>query len=147
MERHPDIEWLIRESGVLGLLGVEFSDLSPQRVVATMPVDDRHSQPPGLLLGGVSVALAESVATVGAWLNCLPGKVVLGSSVDASHIRIKRPGSRLWAVGLPEYVGPDRQIWEVDVRDEAGDRVCASRCTLTVADSQGPPAIGADHSG
>lgn len=137
MERKPDVEWLIRESGVPGHLGVEFSDLAPERVVATMPVDGRHVQPPGHLHGGMNVALAESVAMAGAWLNCPPGKMALVSSVNASHIRTKRSGSRLWAVGIPEFVGPEKQLWEVDVRDEAGDRVCASRCTLVVVDLDG----------
>lgn len=137
MKRKPDIEWLIRESGVLGHLGVEFSDLSPERVVATMPVDERHLQPPGLLHGGISVALTESVAVAGAWLNCPPGKVALGSSANASYIRSKHAGSRLWAVGIPEFVGSDKQLWEVDVRDEAGDRVCAFRSTLSVVDVDG----------
>jgi len=102
-----------------------------------MPVDDRHLQPPGLLHGGMSVALAKSVAAAGAWLNCPPGKVALGSSVNASYIRSKGVGSRLWAVGIPEFVGPDKQLWEVDVRDEAGDWVCALRCTLSVVDVDG----------
>jgi hypothetical protein len=62
-------------------LGVEFADLSPVRVVASMPVDDRHLQPLGFLHGGASATLAESVDTVGAWLNCPPGKMALGSAI------------------------------------------------------------------
>jgi 1,4-dihydroxy-2-naphthoyl-CoA hydrolase len=141
MDRKPNVERLVRDSGMLRHLGIEFSDLSPERVVATMPVDERHLQPPGFLHGGMSVALAESVAVAGAWLNCPSGKVALGSSINASYIRSKRVGSRLWAVGIPEFVGPDKQLWEVDVRDEAGNRVCAFRCTLSVVDVDGelPP--------
>ncbi len=58
-----------------------------------MPVDDRHLQPLGFLHGGASVTLAESVATVGAWLNCPPGKMVLASSVHAIYLRPKRSGA------------------------------------------------------
>ena len=102
-----------------------------------MPVTRHHSQPPDLLHAGLCVVLAESVAMAGAWLNCPPGKIALVSSVNASHIRSKRPGARLWAVGLPEFVAPDRQLWEVDVRDEDGDRVSACRCTLAVVGREG----------
>ena len=103
-------------------LGVEFVDLSPIRVVATMPVDDRHLQPLGVLHGGASVTLAESVATVGAWLNCPAGKVAFGSAINANHLRPKHPGVRLVAVGIPDYVDSEKQAWEVDIRDEGDER-------------------------
>jgi len=83
-------------------LGVEFADLSPVRVVASIPVDDRHLQPLGFLHGGASVTLAESVATVGAWLNCPPGKMALGSAINANHLGTKRPGGCLVEVGIPD---------------------------------------------
>jgi uncharacterized protein (TIGR00369 family) len=88
-------------------LSIEFADLFSIRVVATMPVDDRHPQPLGFLHGGASLTLAESVATVGAWLNCPPGKMALAASVNASYLRPKRSGGRLVAVGIPDYVGSE----------------------------------------
>ena len=109
-----------------------------------MPVDHRHLQPLGFLHGGGSATMAESVATVGAWLNCPPGKMALGSSVNASHLRSKRSGGQLWAVGIPDYVGPEKQVWEVDVRDESGERVCASRCTLAVVNLDPGFPLGAE---
>ena len=109
-----------------------------------MPVDHRHLQPLGFLHGGGSATMAESVATVGAWLNCPPGKMALGSSVNASHLRSKRSGGQLWAVGIPDYVGPEKQVWEVDVRDESGERVCASRCTLAVVNLDPRFPLGAE---
>lgn len=134
MDRELDVEQLIRRSGLPRDLGIEFADLFPIRVVATMPVDDRHLQPLGFLHGGASLTLAESVATVGAWLNCPPGKMALAASVNASYLRPKRSGGRLVAVGIPDYVGSEKQVWEVDIRDEGGERVCASRFTLAVVD-------------
>lgn len=139
-----DVEQLVHESGMPKDLGVEFVDLSPIRVVASMPVDHRHLQPLGFLHGGESVTLSESVATVGAWLNCPPGKMALGSSVNASHLRSKRSGGQLWAVGIPDYVGPEKQVWEVDVRDESGEQVCASRCTLAVVNLDPRFPLGAE---
>ncbi len=129
-----DVEQLVTRRGMPKDLGVEFVELSPERVVATMPVDDRHLQPLGFLHGGVSVTLAESVATVGAWLNCPPNKAALGSSINADHLRPKRSGSRLTAVGTPDYIGTEKQIWKVEIRDESGKPVSVSRCTLAVVD-------------
>jgi 1,4-dihydroxy-2-naphthoyl-CoA hydrolase len=134
MDNDLHVEQLVQKSSMPKNLGVEFADLSPVRVVASMPVDDRHLQPLGFLHGGASVTLAESVAMVGAWLNCPPGKMALGSAINANYLATKRPGGRLVAVGIPDYVNSEKQVWEVDVRDESDERVCVARCTLTVVD-------------
>ena len=131
-----DMEALIRnDGGITGKLGVEFVELTPGRVVATMPVDERHHQPLGFLHGGASVVLAETVATTGAWLNCPEGKVAFGSEINASHLRPKREGT-LTAVGTPVQVGRTNQVWEVQIRDEEGKPVCVSRCRLAVVDAR-----------
>lgn len=129
-----NIEELVQKSGMPRDLSVKFEELSPERVVATMPVDERHLQPLGFLHGGVSVVLAESVATVGAWLNCPTGKAAFGTTINANHLRPKRCGSSLTAVGIPDYLNSEKQIWEVEIRDEDDKRVCVSRCTLAVVD-------------
>ena len=98
-------------------LGIEFTELESERVVATMPVDGRHVQPLGFLHGGISVTFAESVATVGAWLNCPEGKIAFGSEINASHLRPKREGT-LTAVGAPVQIGRTNQVWEVHIRDQ-----------------------------
>nr|MDQ3376220.1 hotdog fold thioesterase [Actinomycetota bacterium] len=90
------------DAGIGGNLGLEFAELTPKRVVATMPVDERHHQPFGYLHGGVSVVLAESVASVGGYLNCPPGKAAFGAEINASHVRPKRSGT-LTAVGVPAH--------------------------------------------
>ena len=131
-----DMEALIRnDGGITGKLGVEFVELTPGRVVATMPVDERHHQPFGYLHGGVSVVLAETVASVGGFMNCPPGKVAFGSEISASHVRPKRSGT-LTAVGLPAHVGRRSQVWEVRITDEEDRTVCVSRCTVAIVDAE-----------
>ena len=125
---------LLDEDGVAKDLGVEFVELNPERVVATMPIDGRHLQPFGYLHGGVSVVLAESVASIGAFLNCPPGKGAFGSEVNASHLRPKRAGGSLRAIGMPVHVGRRSQVWEVRIEDEDEKPVCASRCSVAIVD-------------
>ena len=131
-----DIEAALkRGEGVGKNLGIEFVELTPERVVATMPVDEKHHQPFGYLHGGVSVVLAESVASTGAFLNCPPGKVAFGSEINASHVRPKRSGT-LPAVGVPVHVGRKSQVWEVRIKDEDDKTVCVSRCTTARVDAE-----------
>ena len=121
--------------GVTRDLGIEFAELEPGRVVATMPVDGRHHQPFGYLHGGVSVVLAESVASVGGFLNCPPGKAAFGAEINASHVRPKRSGT-LTAVGVPVHVGRRSQVWEIRISDEEEKIVCVSRCTVAIVDAE-----------
>ncbi len=131
-----DMEALIRnDGGITGKLGVEFVELKPGRVVATMPVDERHHQPFGYLHGGVSAVLAESVASVGGYLNCPPGKAAFGAEINASHVRPKREGT-LKAVGVPAHLGRTSQVWEIHITDENEKTVCVSRCTVAVVDAE-----------
>jgi 1,4-dihydroxy-2-naphthoyl-CoA hydrolase len=133
MTNQIDLDSLKEKEGLLKDLGIEYVETKPERVVMTMPVDVRHQQPLGYLHGGVNVVLAESVATVGAWLNCPPGKVAFGSEINASHLRPKRSGT-LTAVGTPIQVGRTNQVWEVQIHDEDEKLVCVSRCRLAAAD-------------
>jgi uncharacterized protein (TIGR00369 family) len=121
--------------GITKNLGVEMVELTPGRVVATMPVDERHHQPFGYLHGGVSVVLAETVASVGGFMNCPPGKVAFGAEINASHVRPKRSGT-LTAVGIPAHVGRRSQVWEVRITDEEDRTVCVSRCTVAIVDAE-----------
>jgi 1,4-dihydroxy-2-naphthoyl-CoA hydrolase len=130
-----DFDSLQEEEGLNKDLGIEHVELELERVVMTMPVDARHVQPLGYLHGGASAVLAESVATVGAWLNCPPGKVAFGSEINASHLRPKRSGT-LTAVGTPVQVGSTNQVWEVRIHDEDDKPVCVSRCRLAMVDAQ-----------
>ena len=135
MAERLDLESLQEKESLNKNLGIEYVELEAGRVVMTMPVDVRHHQPLGYLHGGASVVLAETVATVGAWLNCPPGKVAFGSEINASHLRPKRSGT-LTAVGTPVQIGRTNQVWEVDIRDENDKPVCVSRCRLAVVDAE-----------
>ena len=131
-----DMEAVLKSGdGITKNLGVEMVELTPGRVVATMPVDERHHQPFGYLHGGVSVVLAETVASVGGFMNCPPGKVAFGAEINASHVRPKRSGT-LTAVGIPAHVGRRSQVWEVRITDEEDRTVCVSRCTVAIVDAE-----------
>jgi len=113
-------------------LGIEITDLTPTRVVATMPVDDRTRQPFGILHGGASVALAETVASIAGTLNVdLNLFNVVGVEINANHIKAKREGI-VTGTATPIHVGRSTQVWQVMIVDEQGKTVCISRCTLAV---------------
>ena len=112
-------------------LGMEIVEGSAERVVATMPVEPRHHQPLGYLHGGATVALAETVASVGAYLAAPDGYTAFGQEINANHLRPMREGL-LTATGTPIHVGRTSQVWGVEVRGQDGKMVCVSRCTLAV---------------
>ncbi|WP_102264181.1 PaaI family thioesterase [Mesobacillus jeotgali] len=117
---------------LLGALGIEITELQKGKVVATMPVDDRTRQPFGLLHGGASVALAETVASVGAFeLVDKENEVVVGLEINANHIRAKKDGL-VTAVGTVLHQGKTTMVWDIKITDEEEQLVCISRCTITV---------------
>ena len=117
---------------LLNTLGIEIVEVGKERVVARMPVAPKVHQPFGLLHGGASVALAETVASAGAWMNVDQSRErVVGLEINANHLRGKRDGV-VTAVATPVHVGRRTQVWEVRIADENGKAVCVSRCTLAV---------------
>ncbi|NKE07231.1 MULTISPECIES: PaaI family thioesterase [Mesobacillus] len=117
---------------LLGSLGIEITQLQKGKVVATMPVDDRTRQPFGLLHGGASVALAETVASVGAFeLVDKENEVVVGLEINANHIKAKRDGV-VKAVGTVLHQGKTTMVWDIKITDEEENLVCISRCTIAV---------------
>lgn len=115
---------------------MEILELAPERVVVTMPVDTRTHQPFGLLHGGASVALAETVASIGALTHLDPTKsVAVGLEINANHIRSVRSGI-VRATGTPLHVGQSTQVWSIEIVDERGRRVCVSRCTLAIVPAE-----------
>lgn len=122
----------LKQETLLSTLGIEIVEATRERVVATMPVGPRVHQPFGLLHGGASVALAETVASTAAWMNVdQAAQVVVGIEINANHLRAKRDGT-VTATATPLHVGRRTQVWDVRIADEKGDVVCASRCTLAV---------------
>jgi uncharacterized protein (TIGR00369 family) len=118
--------------GLADAIGIKFVELTPNRVVATMPVNERTRQPYGILHGGASLALAETVASVGAVLNVdRETSTAVGVEINANHIRSKTEGI-VRATGTPVHLGRSTQVWEIRIVDEAERLVCLSRCTLAV---------------
>jgi 1,4-dihydroxy-2-naphthoyl-CoA hydrolase len=120
------------EKTLMNSLGIEMVELQKGKVIATMPVDDRTRQPFGLLHGGASVALAETVASVGAYeLVDQATEAVVGLEINANHIRAKRDGL-VTATGTVLHQGKTTMVWEIKIADEEGKLVCISRCTIAV---------------
>ena len=118
-------------------LGIVITELTPQRVVATMPVDERTRQPFGILHGGASVALAETVASIAGTLNVDLEKFnVVGIEINANHIRAKRDGL-VTGTATPIHVGRSTHVWEIRIVDEQQRPICVSRCTLAVVPREG----------
>ena len=117
---------------LLSTLGIEIIEQTAERVVARMPVGPAVLQPFGLLHGGASLALAETVASIGAWMNVDRDKFnVVGIEINANHVRAVRDGV-VTGTALPVNIGRRIQVWEARITDERGRIVCISRCTVAV---------------
>jgi uncharacterized protein (TIGR00369 family) len=113
-------------------LGMELLEGSPEKLVGTMPVRPEVHQPFGLLHGGASVALAETLASIGAWLNVdIEREMAVGLEINANHLRAVTSGV-VTGTATPIHVGKRTQVWEIRMTDERGKLVCISRCTLAV---------------
>lgn len=118
-------------------LGVEIVEATAERVVATMPVEG-NTQPIGLLHGGASVALAESLGSLGSSIHGHPDRIPVGVDINATHHRAARTG-RVTGVATPLHLGRTMTSYEVVITDEEGRRVCTSRitCALVAKDRFG----------
>ena len=127
----------LADRGMQHHLGIRLIEMSGDRVVATMPVDDRTQQPFGILHGGASIALAETVASLGAANRIDRGKFsAVGQEINGNHLRAKSSGI-VTATGVPVHLGRTSQVWSIEIRDEAGKLVCISRCTLAIVPRAG----------
>jgi 1,4-dihydroxy-2-naphthoyl-CoA hydrolase len=127
------------QGNMLSHLGIEFLEINEDSLKARMPVDARTLQPAGILHGGASATLAESLASVAANLCVDPAKkVCVGMEINANHVRPVRSG---WVIGIvtPIHVGKSSHVWQIRIEDEAGKLVCISRLTLAVLDIARPP--------
>jgi uncharacterized protein (TIGR00369 family) len=138
MEIEPGLENCVDElmegyeNSLPGLLGIIFLSLKKGEVTACMPVDDRTRQPFGLLHGGASVALAETLASVGGWL-CIDEAAysVVGAEINANHIRAMKDG-QVYGKANALHLGKSTQVWEIRITNSKDMLVCVSRCTLSV---------------
>ncbi|MBC2725832.1 hotdog fold thioesterase [Desulfosporosinus sp.] len=122
----------IPKDTLMEALSIKIVELSQERVVATMPVMEATRQPFGLLHGGASVALAETVASVGTFnLIDQANQRAVGLEINANHIRGKRDGI-VTAVGIPLHKGRTTMVWDIKMMDEEEKLICVSRCTMAV---------------
>ena len=113
-------------------LGIELTGLGHDHLVGTMPVDPRTTQPAGLLHGGASVALAETLGSIAANLCVDPERwVCVGQEINASHLRPVRKGSAT-GTAKPLYLGRSSQVWEIVIVDDRQRIVCVVRLTVAV---------------
>ncbi len=129
-----------REGSVWEILDIKLLSAEKDRVVATMPIGPNHRQQVGYLHGGISVVLAESLASLGTVLNIDASRqMAFGLEINANHLRPKREG-QLTGVATPIHRGRTTHVWEIKISDENDKLVCVSRCTVAVVDR--PPDNG-----
>ncbi len=115
----------------VGHLGIEFTAQGENWLEATMAVDNRTTQPMGLLHGGISVALAETVGSLAGLLCLEEPHAAVGTDINASHLRPVKSG-KVTARATPLRLGKRTQVWQIDIRDEQENLCCTSRLTLSV---------------
>lgn len=119
-------------NNLLTHLGIEISEVSKNRVVGKMPVDERTYQPFGILHGGASAALAESLGSIGAHENAKEdGGVAVGLELNINHVKSVSTGY-VTGVATPIHVGRQTQIWDIRIENENGQLVATSRLTCMV---------------
>ena len=117
-------------------LGIKVIELGEDYVVGTMPVDNRTKQPFGILHGGASVALAETLASYGGYLTIDSEKYyVVGVEINANHLKIAKSGI-VTGKCSPIKRGRSTQVWQTEITNESGDLICVSRITLMVLDKR-----------
>ncbi|MPM93983.1 1,4-dihydroxy-2-naphthoyl-CoA hydrolase [bioreactor metagenome] len=117
-------------------LGIEILEVGDDFIRARVPVDERTIQPFGLLHGGVSVVLAESLGSMGAYYSAPEGWHAVGLDINANHIKSARNG---WVTGTarPVHIGKSTQVWAIEMFNDAGELTCVSRITMAMLAPRG----------
>ncbi len=112
-------------------LGIEFLEVGDDFIRARVPVNTHTRQPYGLLHGGVSVVLAETLGSCGAAYSCPEGYRAVGLDINANHLKGTVSG---WVTGItrPVHIGRTTQVWQIDLSNAAGELTCVSRITMAV---------------
>ncbi len=116
------------------VLGVEHLLVTPEKVIVRVAVNEKTHQPFGILHGGVSALLAEGAASVGGAVSIPPGKIVVGTELNCSHLRSVSSG-HVTATATPIRKGRHVHVWAIEVTDDDDRLVCIARCTLQVLDA------------
>jgi 1,4-dihydroxy-2-naphthoyl-CoA hydrolase len=129
MSQPPEFDF---SQTIMGTLGIEITEFTAAKVVATMPVTLKTHQPFGVMHGGVSVVIAETVASAGSYLFIDREKQkAVGLEINANHIRSVSSGI-VRAEGIPIHVGRSTLVWDIRIYDEEEKLICISRCTIAV---------------
>lgn len=115
----------------VSLLGIEFLEVGEDFIRARVPVDARTRQPAGILHGGVSVVLAETLGSCGAAFSLPAGQRAVGLDINANHLRSASSG---WIHGItrPVHIGRSTHVWHIELSNEAGELTCVSRITMAI---------------
>ena len=121
----------LNENTVSRHLGIEFTEIGDDFLRARVPVDARTVQPFGLLHGGVSVVLAETLGSCGAAYMAPAGHRAVGLDINANHLRSASSG---WVTGTarPVHLGRTTQVWQIEMVNDAGEMTCISRLTMAI---------------
>lgn len=128
------VTWFLKQNQAnMGtVLGIKFLKISREEMIAEMPVDERTVQPFRVLHGGASVALAETLCSVGAWTHLPENKTAVGVEINANHHRSVKEGGIVTATAKPIQAGRTIHVWETKIVDQRGKLICTSRCTLAI---------------
>jgi len=114
-------------------LGITFTLVTRHEMRASMPVNENTIQPMGILHGGASVTLAETLASIGAWLNLRDeDSAAVGLEINTNHIKSVRMGGTVIGISKPIHRGAKTQVWETRIETEDGKLVSISRCTIAI---------------
>lgn len=136
----PDPEAIDRMQGntIAAVLGIRITEFGDDYVKGTMPVDSRTHQPMGILHGGASVVLAESLGSMAANLCVDVSRFhCVGLDINANHVRAVRSGT-VTGIARPVHLGRSTQVWEIRIEDDGGRLVCLSRLTMAVIERVAP---------
>ena len=120
----------------VALLGFEFLEVGDDFIRARAPVDSRTRQPAGILHGGISVVLAETLGSCGAACAAPPGHRAVGLDINANHLRSVSEG---WVTGIarPIHIGRTTHVWQIELSNDRGQLTCVSRLTMAILAPQG----------
>ena len=131
-----NVDDIVTENTMVEHLGIKITELGEDYIVGTMPVDNRTKQPFGILHGGASVALAETLASYGGYLTIDSEKYhVVGVEINANHLKMAKEGN-VTGKCTPIKRGRSTQIWQTEIKNDKGELICISRITLMVLDKK-----------
>ena len=117
---------------IMEALGIEIVQADADKVICTMPVNERTRQPFGVLHGGASVVLAETAASIGTFVQIeQEHEIAVGMEINANHLKSVKEGT-VTAIATPIHKGRTSMVWDIRISDDQGRLICISRCTMAI---------------